>query len=125
MAHSPIARAMGLKRPCKHCPFRVDVSRYLKAERYREIAAALLDEGLSFACHETLDRDDEGETRIAAESRLCAGAMIWLRHQNRPNAVMQVMERMGAFDPMQLDMTSPVYTTRDAFETGFDEHHLS
>lgn len=31
---------------------------------------------------------------------------------------MQVMERMGVFDPAGLDMASPVYTTRAAFETG-------
>lgn len=114
-------RGMVLKRPCKNCPFRADVPRYLSPARYRQIGAALVDEGQGFSCHETIGCDGEGRSIVVPESRACAGAMIWLQHQGRPNQLMQVMERMGAFDPGRLEMESPVYTTREAFETGFQE----
>lgn len=112
-ASKPI-RGMGLKRPCKRCPFRTDVPRYLHPERYRQIAEGLVDDGQSFTCHETLD---EGGA-VTAESRACAGAMIWLQHQNRPNQLMQVMERLGAWNPSYLDSDSPIYRTREGFEGG-------
>ncbi|MCE4369741.1 DUF6283 family protein [Xanthomonas hortorum] len=112
---------MALKRPCKNCPFRVDVPRFLSPARYRQIAAALVDGGQSFSCHETLGRDEEDHSVVVSESRSCAGAMIWLQHQGRPNQLMQVMERMGAFDPEGLHMDAPVYTTRAAFESGFQK----
>lgn len=110
------ARAMGLKRPCRKCPFRLDAPRYLSPQRYRQLAGALLEEGQSFWCHETIDYGDEGHARFDTTSRVCAGAMIWLRHQGRSNQVMQVMERLGVFDPQHLDMAAPVYATRAAFE---------
>lgn len=77
------ARGMGLKRPCKDCPFRVDVPRYLSPARYRQIASGLVDEGRSFSCHKTLGHDEEGHSVVAPESRACAGAMIWVQHQGR------------------------------------------
>lgn len=112
-------RGMSLRRPCKHCPFRSDIRRYLQPERYLSIARSLVDLGESFTCHETNDFDDEtGDAVVTSRSKACAGAMIWLQHQNRPNQCMQVMERLGAFDPSRLDMKAPVYTTREAFEEG-------
>lgn len=112
-------RGMGLRRPCKHCPFRSDVPRYLAPERYREIAASLVDRAESFTCHETNDFDDaSGEAIVGPASRACAGAMIWLQHQGRPNQLMQVMGRLGAFDPSRLDLSAPVHNTRAGFESG-------
>lgn len=41
-------------RPCAHCPFRTDVQPYLRPERARDIAGALL-AGEDFPCHATID----------------------------------------------------------------------
>lgn len=114
-------RGMGLKRPCKHCPFRTDVPRYLDPERYKDIAASLVDRGESFSCHETIGFDHRGKGVVTPQSRVCAGAMIWLQHQQRPNQIMQVMERLGAWSPSYLDLNSPVYRTREAFEAGTED----
>lgn len=110
---------MALKRPCKDCPFRTDSPRYLTDARYQSIARALVDEGKSFSCHKTLDAEPStGELVIGDSSRECAGAMIWLQAQGRPNAIMQIMERLGAWSPDRLDMDAPVYRTRRGFESG-------
>lgn len=110
---------MALKKPCRDCPFRTDAPRYLKDSRYKQIAAALVDQGQSFSCHKTLESDAEsGDLVIGNSSRQCAGAMIWLQSQGRPNTMMQVMERLGAWSPSSLDMNAPVFQTRRGFEEG-------
>lgn len=110
---------MALKRPCKDCPFRTDSPRYLADARYVSIAKALVDEGKSFSCHKTLESEPgSGELVIGDSSRECAGAMIWLQAQGRPSAIMQIMERLGAWSPDRLDLEAPVYRTRRGFECG-------
>lgn len=114
-----VISGMALKRPCRDCPFRTDSPRFLTDSRYGQIAKALLDQGESFTCHKTLESDREsGELAIGASSRHCAGAMIWLQAQSRPNTIMQIMERLGAWSPERLDMEAPVYRTRRGFECG-------
>jgi hypothetical protein len=108
---------MGLKKPCHDCPFRSDVPRYLAPARYLQIAESLVDRGESFTCHKTNDFSGD-EVRVTDKSCSCAGAMIWLQHQDKPNQLMQVMERLGAFDPKRLNMEAPVYRTRQEFEEG-------
>lgn len=117
MVDKPI-RGMALKRPCKDCPFRTDVPRYLSTARYEEIASVLVDRGENFVCHKTVDYDCDSEEPGMDDSRTCAGAMIWLQHQGKPNQMMQVMGRLGAFDSARLDMAAPVWTTREGFERG-------
>ncbi len=118
-ADTTLHQGMALKRPCKDCPFRSDSPRYLTDKRYQSIASALVDQGQSFSCHKTLESEpDTGELVIGDSSRQCAGAMIWLQAQGRPNAIMQVMERLGAWSPDRLDMDAPVYRTRRGFESG-------
>lgn len=114
-----IIPGMALKRPCSGCPFRTDSPRYLSDSRYLQLAKALIDQGESFTCHKTLEpAEGSGELVIGDSSRQCAGAMIWLQAQGRPNTIMQVMERLGAWSPSHLDMAAPVYRSRRAFETG-------
>ncbi len=124
MVNKPI-KGMALKRPCKDCPWRTDVPRYLSPERYKEIAEHLLDRGENFVCHKTVDYSaaDEENGDFAHSltgSRTCAGAMIWMQHQGKPNQMMQVMERLGAFDSNRLDMAAPVWRTRKGFEEGVE-----
>lgn len=46
-----------LKRPCRDCPF-LKTSGYLRQDRAAEIAHALQNDA-SFACHKTVDYDEE------------------------------------------------------------------
>jgi hypothetical protein len=66
-----------LRRPCAHCPFRVDRPGYLRRARAIEIAEDLAN-GCTFACHETtVDAEGtDGELiRVEGdESLFCAGA---------------------------------------------------
>ena len=114
-----VISGMALKRPCRDCPFRADSPRFLTDSRYGQIAKALVDLGETFTCHKTLESGHEsGDLVIGESSRHCAGAMIWLQAQGRPNAIMQIMERLGAWSPERLDMEAPVYRTRRGFECG-------
>jgi len=121
MAKRAATRGMGLRRPCKGCPFRSDVPRYLNPKRYQQIASELVEHGGSFLCHGTVAFDGTADCANTSEARACAGAMIWRQAQDRPNLLMQVMERLGAFDPAQLDRLAPVYRSREEFEIGCPE----
>jgi hypothetical protein len=111
---------MRLVAPCANCPFRSDVPRYLANERYADIAQAIIDRGESFICHKTVSFDDDGRPEPDGRNCHCAGAMIFLQHLDRPNQAMQVMERLGAFDPSTLQMDAPVYRARAEFENSGD-----
>ncbi|MFP3686252.1 hypothetical protein SB847_21345, partial [Bacillus sp. SIMBA_026] len=64
-------------------------------ERAQDIADALHAD-VSFHCHKTLDADEEGDTlEVTAASKHCAGAMIVLDHEDRPNQLMRIAERLG------------------------------
>lgn len=66
-----------LVRPCPKCPFRLDIPEYLRGGRAEQIARDLAG-GASFACHETTvpSDEDDGSMVEAADSQMCAGAMI-------------------------------------------------
>lgn len=104
-------------RPCPHCPFRTDRPGYLRRTRAAEIAEGLLDYDAAFSCHETtVDADDDsGERWETTDSQHCAGALIFLEAQERPNQLMRIAGRLGAYDPARLDMHAPVCHTRQAF----------
>ena len=64
------------KKPCKHCPYRVDVKPYLTPERGEELAYHAQNPYNSFPCHKTteLDEDSEdGEMIATSTSKECAG----------------------------------------------------
>lgn len=112
---------MRLRKPCDNCPFRTDVGRYLRLDRYADIAKSIVDRGENFTCHKHNHFDDHAGAAIThSGSMSCAGAMIFLQHLNRPNACMQIMQRLGMFDPNKLRMNSPVYYTRIEFEQGIN-----
>ena len=94
-----------LRRPCKHCPFRSDRNGFLDAARAREIAT--LD--ASFACHETIDHDDDGDGVVLPDSSHCAGFLIMREKLNKPSQMMRIAERLGLYDRRKLDMDAPVY----------------
>lgn len=109
-----------LTSPCGDCPFRTDIHPFIRAEKVREILGG--GEGrawwpaTSFPCHKTIDYDvDDGERpRIHAKSQQCAGVMIILTRENRPNDSMQLAARLFDWNPAKLDMTAPVYASTSA-----------
>lgn len=109
---------LDMTQPCVNCPFRRDVRGYLTRARAHEIAAALLSDA-SFTCHKTIatEEDDEGEcfTVETPDSQHCAGALIFLEAQERPNQMMRWMERIGCYDRSKLNMAAPVFTTAHDF----------
>lgn len=102
-------------RPCADCPFRKDKplqKGWLGKERATEIANAILEENKTFACHKTLDK----------EHSHCAGALILIHHYKPVgkayfgNALIQVAERLGLYEPDKLDDESiPCFTDKQEF----------
>jgi hypothetical protein len=110
---SPTADPFALKRPCGNCPFRTDRASFLSEARAQEIADALHADA-SFHCHKTLELDaEEGDVEITAASKHCAGAMIVLEREDRPNQMMRIAERLGLYDRTALVMDSPVPESLD------------
>lgn len=103
-----------LVRPCGDCPFRSDKPAYLRPERVREILGG--GEGrawwpaCSFPCHKTIEYHEDGTT-IPPSAQQCAGVMIILYRERRPNDAMQIGERFGFFNPSRLDLTAPVHVS--------------
>lgn len=99
-----------LVRPCAKCPFRTDIPGYLAADRMEEIIDALYS-GATFTCHETtveIEDDEDGEMVDGPNAQHCAGALIFLEHQERPNQLMRISERLGFYNREKLEMDSPV-----------------
>jgi len=103
---------MDLIRPCAQCPFRTDIPGFLSATRMRQILHAILREDATFSCHKTNEYDHDG-VRETSSSQHCAGALILLERQNRPNQWMRIAERIGCYDRTRLDMDAPVGTPRE------------
>ena len=98
-----------LKSPCKDCPFRCDVNRYLSPER----AQGIMDdsyEDANFYCHQTVDYSGEdSEGKVVDKSRVCAGFLVTMEKEGRANQPTRIAERIGLYDRGQLDMDAPTY----------------
>ena len=103
-----------LKTPCKDCPFRTDVRGYLTAARAREIIDAITRQQQTFACHKTVQHDEDGEHIPRTKEQHCAGATILLERLNLPNQMMRIAERLGFYDRSKVDMDAPVFRTAAA-----------
>lgn len=92
------------KKPCKDCPFLKNSPMKLDEERLPEIVDSL-DNDSDFICHKTIDYDKQideetGErTHYLEQNQFCAGAIIYLEKHNRPNAPLQIAQRLGWYDP--------------------------
>ncbi|MBE0467986.1 MAG: hypothetical protein IBX55_00460 [Methyloprofundus sp.] len=111
-------KGMRLTKPCKNCPFRKDIRPYLFKDRAKEISDSLVKEGKGFPCHKTVDYADIDNRE---DREQCAGAMIMLRKMGRENTLMQVMERLGAFDPNNLDMRASIFESDNEFIQAQDD----
>ena len=104
-----------LVRPCGECPFRTDRPPFIRAGKVREVlGGAKAWPSVSFACHKTVDYGRGNKGRVRPNSQHCAGAAIVLMRDGQPNQAMQLAERLLAVDWGRLDMTSPVYASREA-----------
>ncbi len=105
------AHRYSLTAPCRHCPFRLDIEPYLRAERAREIAAALRG-GAEFPCHATTVTvvDDEGDEHRTEgpRSRFCAGALAVMENEDQPNQMARIAERFGWYDPAKIAAVRPL-----------------
>lgn len=81
-----------LKIPCKDCPFIKGSSTNitLSEDRLEEIKEGL-ENDQTFICHKTLDSP-------SPQQQHCAGALIYLEKQERPNQMMRIAERLGRYD---------------------------
>ena len=110
-----------MTRPCAKCPFRTDIDGYLTSDRMKEIIGSLL-AGATFTCHETTVESEDGDDSEMVDgpnAQHCAGALIFLEHQETPNQLMRISERLGFYDPEKLEMGSPVPDC----EYALIEHH--
>lgn len=110
-----------LVRPCSNCPFRSDAHFGLAPARVRGILGGgerrAWWPAASFPCHKTVQygAGRDGRDLIPPTAQQCAGVMIILTREGRPNDAMQIGERFGLFDPTRLDMAAPVFaSTEDA-----------
>jgi hypothetical protein len=74
-----------VKKPCKNCPFREDVTPYLHPERAAEIAYATHNKYSDFTCHSTIEYDGDEDwqgnsTGDFSRAKTCAG-FLTLRAQ--------------------------------------------
>jgi hypothetical protein len=109
--------AYGLITPCAQCPFRSDIRPYITAARVKEILSS---QG-EFHCHKTIEvgdaiDDDEtwGDVNDDSNAQVCAGFLICLEHDDSPNQMMRIAERLGLYDRRKLRMDAPVYKGADA-----------
>lgn len=108
-----------IKKPCKHCPFRNDITPYLHPDRAAEIAYAALNPYNSFPCHKTTEYDEEsedGEMLITEDSKECAG-FLTLRAQ----AGMDIPE---GFEPAWEICYIDEWDMIQAYEEEWDKTHI-
>ncbi|ABO60538.1 hypothetical protein Bcep1808_7668 (plasmid) [Burkholderia vietnamiensis G4] len=109
-----------LKKPCKDCPFRSDITFHLNTERVEEICDAITRKQQTFACHKTTQHDDETGDHIPHDKEQhCAGALILLERMNKPNQMMRIAERLRYYDRQALHMDAPVFETPEAMIAHF------
>ena len=75
-----------MKKPCKHCPFRMDVTPFLHPERAADIAYNASNKYGSFPCHKTTEADDseyaDGEMMAVETTKECAGHLTMQFNEN-------------------------------------------
>jgi len=97
------------KRPCARCPFRTDITPYLRHARVQEIAESL-ERGAMFPCHETVDYAGDGEPVVGQRARWCAGAVIVMLKSDilDYNQHARICMRLGTLNPDAMDLSAPV-----------------
>lgn len=96
-----------LTQPCKDCPFLKGSStnRTLSEGRLDEIINDIRS-GMTFTCHKTLELKHN-------EQQHCAGALIFLEREDRPNQMMRIAERLRRYDRTKLKMDVNLVEAKD------------
>lgn len=94
-----------LKTPCQNCPFRTDVTPYIRVQYLKQVLA----DRHVFVCHKTVDYSHFDKGRKTSDTQPCAGFLICMQHDNKKNDLMQLAERLGLYDPSKMNMDAPVY----------------
>lgn len=91
--------------PCNNCPFRSDKHFPLGLGTINKIVNA----PGTFPCHKTVDYNEDGDSVVKENSKVCAGYLILLEKEKQPSQMMRIAERLGLYDYTKLDIESPVY----------------
>lgn len=85
-----------MTKPCVDCPFIVGsrTNRTLAEGRIESIVEDIMNDK-SFTCHKTLEMPSRKQEH-------CAGALIYLEREDRPNQIMRIAERIGIYDRNKL-----------------------
>lgn len=119
-----------LRKPCKECPFLRGQS-YLYPARAREIGEAVMHGDVTFTCHKHLhgayrqaDFDDNEACSYKADmnDQHCAGALLMIEKTGAANAMVQIAERLGLYDPQRLEHDHDVYLSPDEMAEGHARH---
>lgn len=95
--------------PCAQCPFikGSNTNKTLAKGRIEDIVEQSMD-GYTFTCHKTLELPKNDQQH-------CAGAMLYLERENRPNQMMRIAERLGMYDHRKLkpceNLIDPIATS--------------
>lgn len=121
MSTVDIRRAgFALTTPCHNCPFRTDVTPFLRPERAREIASELRRSG-SFHCHKTTSHDEDGEVEHNGREQECAGSLILQENDGAPGQTVRMAERLGLYDQSRMNLDAPVYDSISAWVRAHNE----
>jgi hypothetical protein len=101
-----------IKRPCDGCPFRTDRAPFLR--RAATLAKQLSDDSFWFACHETTGVKKGRRIKPENQSQ-CAGSMIVLWRQGRPNIAMRIALTYKMIRVSDLNAPAPVFNSLAEF----------
>jgi hypothetical protein len=68
-----------VKKPCKHCPFRNDITPFLHPDRAAEIAYASENPYSDFPCHKTTEYNEDSEDMECTDRSLTCAGFLTLR----------------------------------------------
>lgn len=115
-----------LTRPCSNCPFLREGGIRVHPERAREIAQGQLNgrEERTFPCHKTTidvtitneDGDEEYDKGWGPHTQYCGGAMTFAILLGSYNQTLQIAERLGWWDPSQMEPTAGAGVFRSVLE---------
>lgn len=106
-----------IKVPCKHCPFRNDVTPFLHPDRAADLAYAAQNTYNTFTCHKTLEYDDESEdTCVGENSKECAG-FLTLRAKETSEGIPE------GFEPSWDIVYDDAWDMIDAYEHEWNKKH--
>lgn len=100
--------------PCANCPFRRDVSPFLRPARVRQIVDAAVDQGQHFVCHKTVNYARKRSADLGR--RACAGFLILAERSGFLAGIqfVQLAERLAGITFAELRGRSLVYASAEA-----------